>query len=195
MNPSSFAELRENLGALANQCRHPNPAFLGILHQTLGELSSLRKHWTAPRNIVKSPPAIIDIAMSAQPTEMIVVENRPTRSAFAQVPTSSSNNTERYLPIRILWAKVIIRATYDYALWKDSKDMRLRKFAEDAERWLFEPSDHELSFENICFAFDFPVAKIRQKTRSLTRHDVKKLEFRERQGRPELGEASGGDRK
>lgn len=115
-----------------------------------------------------------------QPTR---AEMPPAPGPSRKVPASTSYNAERYVPIRVLWAKVIIRAAYDYALWKDSKDMRLRKFAQDAERWLFESSDLELSFENICFAFDFPLEKIRLKTRGLTKQDVKKLEFRERHGR------------
>lgn len=115
----------------------------------------------------------------------------PARSR--KVSASLTYNPERYVPYRVLWAKVIIRAAYDYALWKDSKDLRLRKFAQDAERWLFESSDIELSFENICFAFDFPVERIRAKTRALTKADVKKLEFRERQGRVDPGELTSGN--
>lgn len=110
-----------------------------------------------------------------------------------KVATSSTYNPERYVPYKVLWAKVIIRAAYDYALWKDSKDLRLRKFAQEAERWLFEPSDVELSFENICFTFDFPMERIRAKTRALTKADVKKLEFRERQGRADPGELTSGN--
>lgn len=121
-------------------------------------------------------------------------EMPPDPGPSRKVPVSTSYNAERYVPIRVLWAKVIIRAAYDYALWKDSKELRLRNFAKDAERWLFEPSDFELSFENICSSFDFPMEKIRQKTRSLTKQDVKKLEFRERHGRSDLlGESLSGN--
>jgi hypothetical protein len=92
-------------------------------------------------------------------------------------------NADRYSPYRLLWVKVIIRAAYDYALWKDSPELRLRKYAQDAERWLFEPSDLELSFESICFKFDLPIEKIREYAKNLTKDEVKKLEFRERHGR------------
>lgn len=110
-----------------------------------------------------------------------------------KVPAANSYNPERYVPYKVLWAKVIIRASYDYALWKDSKDLRLKKFAQDAERWLFEPSDVELSFENICSSFDFPIERIRQRTREMTKDDVKKLEFRERHGRFDPGALTSGD--
>lgn len=111
-----------------------------------------------------------------------------------RTPASNAYNPERYVPYRVLWAKVIIRAAYDYALWKDSKDLRLKKYAQDAERWLFESSSLSLSFENICFAFDFPVERIRKRTRALTKQDVKKLEFRERHGRVDvLAEVTSGN--
>jgi hypothetical protein len=105
------------------------------------------------------------------------------RIRVKKTPLPNSYNPERYVPYRLLWAKVIIRAAYDYALWKDSKELRLRNYAQDAEKWLFEPSTLELGFENICFKFDFPIEKIRIRARNLSKEDVKKLEFRERHGR------------
>lgn len=103
-------------------------------------------------------------------------------------------NPERYVPYRLLWVKVIIRAAYDYALWKDSKDLRLRKYAHDAEKWLFEPSTLANSFESICYSFDLDMDGIRRYARALTRDEVKKLEFKERQGRDPLLMAFGGKR-
>lgn len=92
-------------------------------------------------------------------------------------------NPERYVPYRLLWAKVIVRAAYDYALWKDSKDTRLRNYAKDAERWLFETSELMNSFDRICEVMDLDRTKIRNYARNLTRDQVKKLEFMEREGR------------
>jgi hypothetical protein len=101
---------------------------------------------------------------------------RPRRS-------TSSGSSDPYAPYRLLWVKVIIRAAYDYALWKDSKDLRHRKFAEDARKWLFDPSDLEFGLPNICEIWGFPLEKIRRFARNLTKEEVKKLEFKERQGR------------
>lgn len=95
-------------------------------------------------------------------------------------------NPERYVPYRILWIKVIFRAAYDYALWKNSPDLKLRKIAQDAAKWLFEPSALELGFENICFQYSFPLEQFRIFAKKLTREDVKKLEFRERTGKEPL---------
>jgi hypothetical protein len=198
---SHFAEVREDLGVLLS--RPMGPLVLEALQRALGKFKSLRIKWIDPRPL---PVLVRHPALHPSPTKSIPVEIHEDReesepivpaSRRKSVSTSDTYNTELSLPYRILWAKVIVRAAYDYALWKDSPDIRLRRFAEDAARWLFEPNPNlELSFENICFAFDFPVEKIRQKTRTLTREDVKKLEFRERQSRTELlGEISGGDGK
>lgn len=127
----------------------------------------------------------------------VVKQPKPSEipTPYRKLPPATAYNPERYVSFKVLWAKVIIRAAYDFALWKESKDMRLRKFADDAARWLFEPSNLELSFENICFAFDFPIERIRTRTKALTKQDVKKLEFRERHGRVEapVEELTGGD--
>ena len=200
---TQFAELRVNLGTISSQ--RVGLSTIRALQTELWKLESLRKRWLNPRP-AKPRPVIVEVSI---PTEFrpispgVGIQERPTVEvvytrprAPATVSSSASYNSERYLPYRILWAKVIVRAAYDYALWKDSKDMRLRKFAQDAEHWLFDPSDLDLSFENICFAYDFPVERIRRKTRTLTRDDVKKLEFRERQGRSEiLGETADGNDK
>lgn len=192
----SFAELRANLEMLGGP---PSTLGLAELHVHLKKLTELRKSWFRLKP-VKKPVVMESVEIVDQTTFVnVTIKEQPIEVAYAKprthttaAPTSISYNAERYLPYRVLWAKVIIRATYDYALWKDSPDLRLRKYAQDAERWIFESSDLELSFENICFAFDFPAEKIRQKTRTLTKNDVKKLEFRERQGRgSSLGDTDG----
>lgn len=206
MDVIRFAEVRGNLGALTAQAGVVGHlSLLGALQLALRELGALRERvfrkpvrkedisrgWVEAPKISRGVIEVPAVVKARQP-ERHEMPPAPTHSR--RIPASTTYNAERYLPYRILWAKVIIRATYDYALWKDSKDMRLRNFAKDAERWLFESSDLELSFENICAQYDFPIEKIRQKTRALTKQDVKKLEFRERQGRSEiLGDPSGGN--
>jgi hypothetical protein len=101
---------------------------------------------------------------------------------------------ERYVPYRLLWAKVIIRAAYDFALWKDSKDIRLRNYAKDAERWLFDESTLMNSFSRICEVLNIDRHRIREYARNLTRDQVKKLEFMEREGRDMIREIALGGR-
>ncbi len=96
---------------------------------------------------------------------------------------SADFHPERYVPYRLLWAKVIIRAAYDWALWKDSKDVRLKNFAKDAYRWLFSESDLMNSFNRVCEVLNVDRAKIRNYALNLTKDQVKKLEFMEREGR------------
>ena len=112
--------------------------------------------------------------MSDDPTSL-----EEKRKIFGQ----TSYLPERYAAYRLLWVKVIIRAAYDYALWRDAKELRLRKFAQDAERWLFGKSYLMNSFETICSVWYLPASKFRDWAKSLTRDQVKKIEFRERSGR------------
>lgn len=92
--------------------------------------------------------------------------------------------SEKYLPYRVLWVKVIIRAAYDYALWKDSSEFRLRKHAMDAIRWFSSDSSAlSNSFLHICNILKLDPELIRRGVNKLTRDQVKKLEFKEREGK------------
>ncbi len=104
-----------------------------------------------------------------------------------KLPTNDFH-PERYVPYRLLWAKVIVRAAYDFALWKDSRDVRLRNYARDAERWLFDEEKYGSagfmnSFNRICEVLNIDRQRIRDYAKNLTRDQVKKLEFMEREGR------------
>jgi hypothetical protein len=210
MNLLRLSEVRGTLVIIASQPMRPR--VLRALREALKDLKDLREHWAVPPPPPRKEPKsiVIDICPDHPEIVPVIVREEPEVEAILPPPvrtpvsitqrarsvsTSVTYSPELVLPYKVLWAKVIIRATYDYALWKDSPDIRLRRFAEDAARWLFEPSDPELdlSFENICAAFDFPTEKIRKKTRTLTREDVKKLEFRERERRSEIEELPDGD--
>lgn len=208
-----FQEIRLNLRFLVERAPRESPlALVPILQLSLQEMKKVRQKIlrvkpktlktivveeivVEPARVVSPPPQPpapqLQVVRAPKPTPLLPLPQPSTHSR--RIHTSTTYNPERYLPYRILWAKAIIRATYDYALWKDSKDLRLRKIAREAETWIFESSDGDLSFESICFAYDFPVERIRQRTRLLTKHDVKKLEFRERQGRGDLLKDLDGD--
>ena len=154
-----------------------------------GSLVSGLREMAALRSIVfRAEPAPVESSLEPPPeVEEVVEEPQPPAPPPARVYRSrrnpSSGPADRYAPYRLLWVKVIIRAAYDYALWKDSKDLRHRKFAEEARKWLFERSDLENSLEHLCELWGLPLEKIRRFARNLTKDDVKKLEFKERQGR------------
>lgn len=188
MNLQRLAEVRHNLSNLAYLASviDPGPDLTDELHNELEELDAISTDIFPSRKIAKETEPvdpIIELPIQEKITRPAALPSVPGVSR--RVPLSTCYNPERYVPYKVLWAKVIIRAAYDYALWRESKDMRLRKYAQDAERWIFESSNLALSFESICFAFDFPVERIRKRTRALTKYDVKKLEFRERHGRVE----------
>lgn len=91
-----------------------------------------------------------------------------------------SSESDRYSSLRLLWIKVVIRAASDWVLYRESKNIKLRRWAEDAYRWLFEPSDLFNSLDNICYLFNLDKTLIRDFATNLTRDQVKKMEFLER---------------
>jgi len=90
---------------------------------------------------------------------------------------------EKYDPYRVLWVKVIQRAAFDYVLWKDSKKLGLRRYAQCAERWFFSESSLVNSFVSICGVLGLDPDYIRNLVRHLTKEQVKKLEMKERDGK------------
>lgn len=124
--------------------------------------------------------------------------------AFDQTTTISYGSEESYRPklnehecYRLLWIKVILRAAYDWVLYRNSKNSINRKIAKDAYSWLFEATKTKKKFvvngevevikielfnslENICGFLELDVDSVRKFARTLTREDIKKQEFLER---------------
>ena len=124
-------------------------AIAGLRRAHFGEVLPPQKKISKPRNMVLAPslPVVQKIESIAHLT---IDEKR--RLLVPQHATHDS-----LTPCRVLWVKSIIRAAYDYALWKDASDLKLRKFAMDAAKWLFEPSSLFNGFENLCFFFLLPM--------------------------------------
>ena len=97
------------------------------------------------------------------------------------VPVPTVHTTELDAPVKILWARVILRAIYDYVILKDAKKLKDKRDFACVKKWLFEPSDLNNSFENLCRILGWPTDLLRNKILTMTREDVKKLEFRERE--------------
>jgi len=100
-----------------------------------------------------------------------------------QETTAPAGPDERYAGIRALWAKVIIRAVFDWVTYRDSPKLQQKKLAENAEQWLFHPNELFNSFESICRFLDVSPGVIRIRAREMTRDNVYKIEHRERDGR------------
>jgi hypothetical protein len=86
----------------------------------------------------------------------------------------------RYAGLKALWIKVIIRAMFDWASYKDSVIPARKKFAETAYTWLFNDNKEPFSFIYICSFLDIEPEKFRKKTLSMTKAEVAKVEFKER---------------
>lgn len=81
---------------------------------------------------------------------------------------------------RLLWFKVILRAIYDYVLYKNSKSVSLKRLGEKASKWLFRDYVRNApfqSFQNICQELDLSTEAIRDLARKLPRSKIVKIEF------------------
>lgn len=89
-------------------------------------------------------------------------------------------SVERYAGSQALWMKVIQRAAYDYASYKDDPDLKKRKEADSAYKWMFEPSYLFNSFETGCKFLGVPPEPIRVWAKKLTKQEVRKMEHVDR---------------
>lgn len=91
-------------------------------------------------------------------------------------------SADRYSGIKLLWAKVIIRAAYDWVTYRDSTKLEARKIAEAAQAWIFGPSELFNGFENICHYLGEDPKYLRRRILSMSKKDVAKIEWLERSG-------------
>lgn len=87
---------------------------------------------------------------------------------------------DRYVGIRVLWLKVIIRAVFDWVSYRDSNRPWLKKYADAAASWLFQEGDYFNSFTNICAQLDLAPSLVRKWARSMSKEQVTKMEHLER---------------
>ncbi len=99
---------------------------------------------------------------------------------YWQTPSPAPAVEDRYVGVRALWIKVIIRAAFDWVSYRDSSNIRLKKLAESASTWLFQPSELFNSFEGVCKFVDLPPEKVRGWVQALTKEHVAKIEHLER---------------
>jgi hypothetical protein len=91
---------------------------------------------------------------------------------------------DRWGGVRALWCKVIARAIYDWVSYRDSTKLPLRKYADDAYRWLFCESEVFNSFENLCYYLEINPDEVRERACRLDRTQVAKLELLDRMPAP-----------
>ena len=110
---------------------------------------------------------------------------------------SHTKKIDQHECFRLLWIKVILRAAYDWVLYRDSSNNISKKIADDAYRWLFDPPKEKKTvkldnknvviftqefnaLENICDSIDLDIDSVRRFANNLTRDQIKKMEFLER---------------
>lgn len=98
---------------------------------------------------------------------------------------------------KLIWYKVILRAVYDYVLYRESKNRSLKRLADSATKWLFLSAleDGSIirngskvrgkllpfnSLESLCVILDLDIEEIRKFAKKLTRKDIRKIEFFQR---------------
>ena len=180
---SEFQMVRENILLLNEVAQFGNEVGARASLELAIEvrlLANLRKQFFD----IPPPPQLAPRVLEEAKTVNLTVWSEPSleekRRWFISVPF----HEEYFTPCRVMWIKVIIRAAYDYALWRDSSDLRQRKYAHDAAKWLFDEDDHLLnSFKSICFLCRLPEEELKVWARKLTRAQVKKFEFLERNGK------------
>jgi hypothetical protein len=89
------------------------------------------------------------------------------------VPTAHQD--ERFDPVRVLWAAVLQRAIFDYVTHKDSTTSRLD--FRTAERFLFS---EDSGLIDVCQALGWPLKAMRNRALNMTRVEVRKMDFRDR---------------
>lgn len=92
---------------------------------------------------------------------------------------------DRYSGQRKLWGRVILRAIYDWVMYRNSPELKQRKLAESAETWLFKPNELFNGFDHVCEMLDIDPEIVRRRARTFTREEVLKAEHVERSGRRE----------
>lgn len=92
-------------------------------------------------------------------------------------PTTYYGSNSGHVPWVVrLWAAVVRRATVDWVLYRNHKDPKLRKLGLDADAWIFGDTEDEFSsFVGVCDILGLPASLMRQKVKTLTEEDARRL--------------------
>ena len=87
---------------------------------------------------------------------------------------------DRYVGIRVLWLKVIIRAVFDWVTYRDSNKLDKKKCADSAQNWLFNENELFNGLDNVCVILELSSERVRVWARSMSKDQVTKMEHLER---------------
>lgn len=100
------------------------------------------------------------------------------RELVVPVPTGGMQHEESFHSYRALWARVIIKAICDYVIWEGCRTLKEKRDRKNVERWLFE---NNTGLGGICEQLGWPIDMVRERARTMTRDEVRKIEHRERE--------------
>lgn len=95
------------------------------------------------------------------------------------IPAPQPRLAEATWPYKALWARVVIRALYDYVTFKSASRLHHKRDFQSAKWWLFGA---DTGFVEVCELLDWPVERLRRAAQTMTSNDVRKLEHYEREG-------------
>lgn len=107
-----------------------------------------------------------------------LVSSNPTSAFQESVPPPAL--ADRYVGIRVLWLKVIIRAVFDWVSYRDSNKLQQKKLADNAYSWLFLENRLFNGLENVCGLLDLSSERVRIWANSMSKDQVTKMEHLER---------------
>ena len=118
-----------------------------------------------------------DICLKEDPQAIRKLPGSPIGIELVPVRVKISRHDDgKYNWVKSFWLKVIIRAMFDYALWKESKEIGHRRCAEEARKWLFETSKLNNNLVSVCSLLDVSMSAVRSVAAQLTPEQVKRME-------------------
>lgn len=89
----------------------------------------------------------------------------------------SSYIAEHYWPIKALWARVLVKAICDYAVFRESKTLKGKREFKKVSWWLFS---EDTGFLVVCETVGWSPAAIRHRALNMSKDEVRKIEHRDR---------------
>jgi hypothetical protein len=88
-----------------------------------------------------------------------------------------SYNAEYYLPVKALWAKVVVKAICDFVMFQDADTLRGKREFLRVKEWLF---GKDTGFTGVCETIGWLPEMVRERALSMTKDEVRKIEHRDR---------------
>ncbi len=88
-----------------------------------------------------------------------------------------SYTPEHFWPIYTLWARVLVKAICDYAVYREAKTLKGKREFKKVEQWIF---GEDTGFLVVCEIVKIPPQMARHRASTMTKDEVRKIEHRDR---------------